>query len=75
MKIQVVYKNGKEDEVEPKFLDILLHLGEVQEFRRSDHWVNVEEDPVRSGLQLNFPGTNKRHHPMTDLTSPLADTK
>lgn len=65
--IQVVYKNGKEDFVEQKFLDILLHLGEVQEFRRTDHWVNVSEDPIRSSLQGNYPGENRRNHPPTDL--------
>lgn len=58
--IPVVYKNGKEDMVEQKFLDILLHLGEVQEFRRSDHWVNVSEDPIRSSRQCEYSGDNRR---------------
>jgi len=48
VKIPVVYRSGKEDLIEPKFLDILLYIGEVQEFRRCDHWVNVTEDPIRS---------------------------
>ncbi len=58
--IPVVYKNGKEDLVEPKFLDILLHIGEIQEFRRSDHWVNVAEDPIRSSRQSEYSGDNRR---------------
>ena len=58
--IPVVYKNGKEDLVEPKFLDILLHIGEIQEFRRSDHWVNVAEDPIRSSQQSEYSGDNRR---------------
>lgn len=65
--IQVVYKNGKEDMVEQKFLDILLYLGEVQEFRRTDHWVNVAEDPIRSSMQNIYSGENRRSHPPTDL--------
>jgi hypothetical protein len=60
--IQVVYKNGKEDIVEQKFLDILLHIGEVQEFRRSDHWVNVTEDPIRSYKESHYEGENRRLH-------------
>ncbi|WP_092344763.1 GSU3473 family protein [Desulfuromusa kysingii] len=60
MKIQVVYKNGREDTVEQKFLDILLHFGEVQEFRRSDHWVNVIEDPIRSNRTHEYCGKDRR---------------
>jgi len=65
--IQVVYKNGKEDLVEKKFLDILLHIGEVQEFRRSDHWVNVTVDPIRSSQQSEYNGSNRRIHDGTEL--------
>jgi len=71
--IQVVYKNGKEDMVEQKFLDILLHMGEVQEFRRSDHWVNVTEDPIRSPFQGGYSGEDRRRHVQTDLTSTLIE--
>ncbi|MDX2479683.1 MAG: hypothetical protein QNK24_05030 [Desulfuromusa sp.] len=67
MTIQVVYKNGKEDLVEKKFLDILLHIGEVQEFRRSDHWVNVTVDPIRSSQQCQYHGNNRRLHDGTEL--------
>lgn len=70
MTIQVVYKNGKEDRVEKKFLDILLQIGEVQEFRRSDHWVNVTADPIRSSQQHEYTGINRRTH--DDSESPLA---
>jgi hypothetical protein len=71
--IQVVYKNGQEDMVEQKFLDILLHMGEVQEFRRSDHWVNVAEDPIRSSFQGDYYGENRRRHIQADLTPTFID--
>ena len=72
LKIPVVYKNGKEDSIEPKFLDILLHIGEIQEFRRSDHWVNVSEDPIRSLWQKsNFQGNEKRQHHSTEVVFSL----
>lgn len=69
--IQVVYKNGKEDIVEQKFLDILLHIGEVQEFRRSDHWVNVSEDPIRSHRKGKYNGANRRSYDGIELPSPI----
>ncbi len=65
--IQVVYKSGKEDLIEQKFLDILLHIGEIQEFRRSDHWVNVSEDPIRSYHQSEYDGSNRRTHNSTEM--------
>ena len=68
MKIPVVYKNGKEDLVEPKFLDILLHIGEIQEFRRNDHWVNVTADPTRSTRSdCGFQGEERRRHQPAQL--------
>ena len=72
MKIQVVYRNGKEDLIEQKFLDILLHIGEIQEFRRRDHWVNVMEDPIRSQLQQekHF-GNDRRQHSTAELNFSL----
>lgn len=69
--IQVVYRNGKEDLIEQKFLDILLHIGEIQEFRRSDHWVNVTEDPIRSHRQGEYNGSDRRLHNVTELNFAL----
>ncbi|MCK5912846.1 MAG: hypothetical protein KAG12_03140 [Desulfuromusa sp.] len=71
MLIQVVYRSGKEDLIEQKFLDILLHIGEIQEFRRNDHWVNVAEDPTRSHRQREYNGDNRRSHDDTELNFAL----
>ena len=65
--IPVVYRNGKEDLVEQKFLNILLHIGEIQEFRRSDHWVNVTEDPIRSSQQSDYGDVDRRCYDGTEL--------
>ncbi|MCD6186615.1 MAG: hypothetical protein J7K09_00510 [Desulfuromusa sp.] len=65
--IPVVYRNGKEDLVEQKFLNILLHIGEIQEFRRSDHWVNVTEDPIRSSQQRDYSGIDRRCYGGSEL--------
>lgn len=65
--IQVVYKDGREDLVEQKFLDILLYFGEIQEFRRSDHWVNVMEDPIRTSNSADYFGEERRLHIPADL--------
>ncbi|MEA3545779.1 MAG: hypothetical protein U9R69_11260 [Thermodesulfobacteriota bacterium] len=69
--IQVVYRNGREDLIEQKFLDILLHIGEIHEFRRSDHWVNVTEDQIRSHRQNSYNGNDRRFHNATDLNFAL----
>ena len=60
MRIQVIYKNGKEDLINQKTLDLLLRLGEIQEFRRADHWVNATADPIRSDRHVEYNGTNRR---------------
>ena len=71
MRIQVVYRSGKEDLIEQKFLDILLYIGEIQEFRRNDHWVNVAEDPIRSHRQGEYNGSNRRSHDTIELNFAL----
>ena len=60
MRIQVVYKNGEEDLIDQKDLDLLLQLGEIQEFRRADHWVNATSDPIRSNRHVEYNGTDRR---------------
>ncbi len=69
MKIHVVYKNGQEDMVDPKFLDILLYLGEIQEFRRRDHWVNVIDGPIRDFHQKPFQGSERRANQHAEFIS------
>jgi len=60
LRIQVVYKNGEEDLINQKALDLLLQSGEIQEFRRADHWVNATSDPIRSSRPVEYNGADRR---------------
>ncbi len=65
--IRVIYKDGTEDLITQKFLDILLHLGEVQMFRRNNDWAVVGVDPVRNIRRGGFSGQDRRAHQQTEL--------
>jgi len=61
--IRVIYKNGDEDLVTPKFLDILLLVDEVEKFRRSSGWVAVASGNLRQqSLNSNYTGRERRRH-------------
>ena len=70
--IRVVYRTGEEDLVAPKFLDILLYLGQVQMFERTTGWVVVGVDPLRERTQDRHQGIDRRTHKMTPLPAPLS---
>lgn len=65
--IRVIYRDGKEDLVTQKFLDILLFVGEVQMFRRNDDWAVVGVDPIRAKSRHVFSGEDRRLHQQTDI--------
>ena len=66
--IRVIYRDGTEDLVTQKFLDILLFMGEVQMFRRGEDWAIVGVDPIRARSRSHhFPGPDRRVHPQTQL--------
>lgn len=65
--IRVIYRDGTEDLVTQKFLDILLFMGEVQMFRRDNGWAIVGVDPVRASRNHNFIERDRRVHPQTEL--------
>ncbi len=67
--IRIVYLTGEEDLVTPKFLDILIHLGQVQLFRRSDGWVVVGVDSLRNSHCVSRPDSDRRRHKPTPLPS------
>lgn len=60
--IRVKYKNGEEDLVTPKFLDILLYLNEVEKFQRAGTWVSVSHPPERRRPVGSYSGKERRRH-------------
>ena len=64
--IRVIYNNGEEDQVPPKFLDILLFLNEVEKFQRSGNWVSVSSANLRQSPG-NYSGKERRRHTQTAL--------
>jgi len=65
--IRVIYRDGKEDLVTQKFLDILLFMGEVQMFQRDDDWAVVGVDPIRSESRQLSLGEDRRLHQQIDM--------
>ncbi|SHI89791.1 hypothetical protein SAMN02745165_01062 [Malonomonas rubra DSM 5091] len=65
--IRVIYRDGKEDLVTQKFLDILLFMGEVQMFQRDEDWAVVGVDPLRAESRQLFDGQDRRLHQQVDL--------
>ena len=60
--IRVIYRDGKEDLITQKFLDILLHVDEVQMFQRNRDWAIMGVDPVRADSRANSQGDERRRH-------------
>lgn len=70
--IRIVYRTGEEDLITPKFLDILLYLGQVQMFERSDGWVVVGVDQLRGSCPSPQTGPERRAHIPTPLPTPVS---
>lgn len=65
--IHVIYKNGDEDWVSPKFLDILLFINEVDKFQRSEEWVTVSSGNLRRQSLSSYAGKERRRHSQSVL--------
>jgi len=65
--IRVIYRDGKEDLVTQKFLDILLHMNEVQMFQRDSDWAIIGVDALRADSRSNPLGDERRRHQQTKL--------
>ncbi len=69
--IRIVYQTGEEDWVSPKFLDILLFLGQVRRFERADGWAVVGVDRLRAANSSLHSGTDLRQHKQTHLPASI----
>lgn len=65
--IRVIYRDGNEDQVTHKFLDILLFMGEVQMFQRDEDWAVVGVDPIRAASRQLTSGEDRRLHQQTNI--------
>ncbi len=61
MLIRVIYKNNLYDMVKPFFIDNLIKSGKVKMFLRSERWVVVGHDQIRTKNE-NFTGTDRREN-------------
>lgn len=59
MVIRVVYDNGSYDMIKATRLDDLIPTGRVSKFLRSDGWVTVGVDPIRTA-QVRYDGPERR---------------
>lgn len=50
MIIQVIYTNGQVGTVKPDTLDALLRQRRLFSFRRSNGWVNLQQDDLRRNI-------------------------
>lgn len=71
--IRVIYRDGKEDLVTQKFLDILLLMGEVQMFQRNSDWAIIGVDRVRADSRTNPQGDERRQHQQTLFQLPRVE--
>jgi two-component sensor histidine kinase/PAS domain-containing protein len=60
MSVKVIYKNDMPAEIEPSLLDELLSPNLIKKFLRSDGWVTVGIDPIRSLQATGYSGMERR---------------
>lgn len=57
MATRVVFNDGSEGLVPSYSLDYLIREKKITAFKRSDGWVRIGEDPIRSGQKpIDHPG-------------------
>lgn len=60
MLIRVRYSNGKIEQVPPRKLQKLIDKRKIVQFMRSNGWVTVGFDPIRSGPDDVYAGPERR---------------
>ena len=58
--IRIMYYDNSYDMVKAFRLDDLIPKGKIAKFLRSDGWVTVGVDPIRSGKSENYHGPERR---------------
>ncbi len=60
MLIRVRYSTGKIKEVQPRKLQKLIEKRKIVQFLRSNGWVTVGYDPIRTVSRSQYPGPERR---------------
>ncbi|BCR05094.1 hypothetical protein DESUT3_21630 [Desulfuromonas versatilis] len=60
MLIKVLFKNGKQERVTPKYLDHLINLQQVARFERTEGWITPGLDPTRAMKSKPYRGRERR---------------
>lgn len=60
MVIRVMYDNGSFDMVKASRLDDLIPAGKIARFLRTEGWVTVGVDPVRTSGRTAYDGPERR---------------
>jgi hypothetical protein len=60
MMIRVKYPNGNTEMVRPPLLRHLINSNKISEFRRSDGWVVLGQDRLRSAKGVDYAGKERR---------------
>jgi hypothetical protein len=60
MLIRVMYDDGTFDMVKPQRLDLLLETEKLTSFKRSDSWVVIGRDTLRSSRSQGHKGVERR---------------
>ncbi len=58
--VNVVYSNGMSDRITPALLDALIKSRRVNQFERSDGWVDIGIDPIRGMGGGEYDGVDRR---------------
>ena len=59
-KINVVYDNGVNDQIDPAQLDSLIAARRVDQFERSDGWAEIGVDAIRDMGGPRYAGSDRR---------------
>lgn len=60
-KIKVVFSNGLIDHIRPEVLEKLIASNKIDQFERTDGWVQVGIDPIRGMGGIPYSDYERRH--------------
>lgn len=72
MLIPVIYTNGKHDMVKDFMLSRLIENRDIEQFKRSEGWINIRTDPLRAEKPTSlYDGPERRQAELEEAASSL----